>query len=419
MSGQPPGAVAVAAPEPLALVSEDTARTSNARAVWLLIAGQGSSTIGDGCYAVALPWYVLANDGGASALGAVLAAYGIARAAAMPIGGVLCDRFGARRVLLVVDVVRAALLGGFALIAAVGMPSLVLVAAVSALIGACQGAFVPGSFALMPSIAREEDLQRANAGLTGALQAGSLIGPVIGAALVAGVGPAWAFALDAVTFGISAGTLAVLRLDAAVRSENDGEAPTLRAIVAAHPVLPIMLVVVLAGNLASGGIFSVALPVLAHDQLGASGYGAVLAALAAGAVGGTALAAGIRARRPAVLATQVFLAQTVALAVLPYLGGIGGAVIAALAFGLANAVGELLIVTAIQRSFPSAALGRIMGLLMLASTGAFPVSVVLVTAVVGYAGAAAAFPLAGAFTAAALLFGLSRETFRQFAAVTA
>jgi hypothetical protein len=79
-------------------------------------------------------------------------------------------------------------------------------------------------------------------------------------------------------------------------------------------------------------------------------------------------------------------------------------------------VGELIIVTVLQRSFPPAFLGRIMGLVMLASAGAFPVSVALTTAVVHTAGAAAAFPLAGALTATAILFGLSRKAFRSFAA---
>jgi hypothetical protein len=45
----------------------------------LLTGGQAASTIGDACYAVALPWYVLAGHGGAAALGTTLAAYGVAR----------------------------------------------------------------------------------------------------------------------------------------------------------------------------------------------------------------------------------------------------------------------------------------------------------------------------------------------------
>ena len=403
------------------------AATGGGHGIGLLVGGQAASTIGDACYAVALPWYVLTGHGGAAALGTTLAAYGIARAAAMPAGGILCDRLGAHRVLLLVDVLRAALIGGLAVQVALRPPSFVLLVLFSALAGACQGTFVPGSYALMPAIAPAHRLQRANAALTGALQAGSLAGPLIGAALVTRAGPAAAFALDAATFAISALTLAPLRPAAGPaagspsqspsqsQSQEPHAAPRLRTVLAATPALPVMLVVVLAGNLASGGVFAVALPVLAHQRLGASGYGLVLAALAAGAVAGTTLGAWIRARRPAVTAGRLFLAQTAALVLLP-VAGLAGAAVAAVAFGLANAVGELIIVTALQRSFPTAFLGRIMGLVMLASAAAYPVSVALTTAVVHTAGAAAAFPLAGALTAATILYGLSRKAFRDFAA---
>jgi len=384
------------------------------RGIGLLVGGQAASAIGDACYAVALPWYVLTGHGGAAALGTTLAAYGAARAAAMPAGGVLCDRLGARRVLLAVDVLRAALIGGLAVQAALRPPSLVTLVLFSALAGACQGAFVPGSYALMPTVAPAHRLQRANAALTGALQAGTLAGPLIGAALVARAGPAAAFAVDAATFAISALTLALLRPATAPPREHR-TAPNLKAVFAATPALPVMLVVVLAGNLASGGVFAVALPVLAHQRFGTSGYGLLLAALAAGAIAGTALGAWLRSRRPAVTAGRLFLAQTAAMALFP-IAGLAGAALAAVAFGLANAAGELIIVTAFQQSFPQAALGRIMGLIMVASAGAFPISVALITALVHTAGAAAAFPLAGAVSATAVLFGLSRTAFRSFAA---
>jgi MFS family permease len=386
-------------------------------AVRLLVTGQAASTIGDACYAVALPWYVLSGHGGVSTLGAALTAFGVARAAAMPAGGALCDRLGARRVLLTVDVLRAILVAGLAGQAAAGQVSAAVLVLFSILIGACQGAFVPGSFALMPSITRADRLQQANAALTGALQAGSLAGPLLGAALIAAGGPATAFALDAATFALSAATLARLpRVDRAPHAQAAPARP-LRTMITETPALPIMLVVVLAGNLASSGLFAVALPVLAHGKFGSSGYGIVLAVLAGGAVCGTALGSIIRARRPAVVASFMFLSQCAALALVP-VGGLAGATTAAAAFGAANAIGELVMVTALQRSFPQAVLGRLMGLLMLASAGAFPLSVELTSTVVRYLGTGTAFPLGAAFAAAAILFGLSWRAFRQFGAVT-
>jgi MFS family permease len=60
----------------------------------LLAAGQFASTIGDSCYAVALPWLVLSDHGSAAQLGVVLACYGIPRAMLTLPGGSLADRVG-------------------------------------------------------------------------------------------------------------------------------------------------------------------------------------------------------------------------------------------------------------------------------------------------------------------------------------
>lgn len=49
------------------------AGTLGVRSFRLLAGGQFTSTIGDYCYAVALPWLVLSSRGGAILLGTVLA----------------------------------------------------------------------------------------------------------------------------------------------------------------------------------------------------------------------------------------------------------------------------------------------------------------------------------------------------------
>jgi MFS family permease len=80
----------------------------------LLTAGQFASTVGDYCYAVALPWLVLSGHGSAAALGVILACYGIPRAALTTLGGSLADRIGPRTVMLCSDGARCALTALFA-----------------------------------------------------------------------------------------------------------------------------------------------------------------------------------------------------------------------------------------------------------------------------------------------------------------
>ena len=88
------------------------------RSFRLLAGGQFTSTIGDYCYAVALPWLVLSSHGGVILLGTVLACYGVSRMVLIPVGGVLADRVGPRTVMLAADVARCVLVAAMAMLAA-------------------------------------------------------------------------------------------------------------------------------------------------------------------------------------------------------------------------------------------------------------------------------------------------------------
>jgi type IV secretory pathway TrbL component len=61
-------------------------------------------------------------------------------------------------------------------------------------------------------------------------------------------------------------------------------------------------------------------------------------------------------------------------------------------------------------------IGRLMGLLLLASFGIYPVSMLLGGVVIHSFGAATMFPLAAALLAAAVLAGLTQASWRAFGA---
>ena len=181
------------------------------RSFRLLCAGQFTSTIGDFCYAVALPWLVLSAHGGAILLGAVLACYGVPRTVLIPVGGVLADKVGPRTLMLAADAARCVLVAGLAVLAARHTASLAALGPIAALIGAGEGLFIPASFAIMPSLLDEERLAAGNALSTAAVQAGSLLGPALGGVLVAVTRASTAaFAVDAASFGVSALTLLLI-----------------------------------------------------------------------------------------------------------------------------------------------------------------------------------------------------------------
>ena len=189
------------------------------RSFRLLAGGQFASTIGDYCYAVALPWLVLSNHGSTVLLGIVLACYGVPRTVLIPVGGMLADKFGPRTLMLFADVLRCVLVGVLTFLAARHTASLVTLGPTAALIGGGEGLFLPASYTIMPSLLDDARLAAGNALSSTAVQVGSLIGPAIGGALVAITGASTAaFGIDAVSFAVSAVSLALIPRRAAAGS---------------------------------------------------------------------------------------------------------------------------------------------------------------------------------------------------------
>jgi MFS family permease len=408
-----------------------------ARSFRLLAGGQFASTIGDYCYAVALPWLVLSTHGSALLLGAVLACYGIPRTVLIPVGGALADKIGPRTVMLAADAGRCVLVAALAVLAARHTASLAALGPIAALIGAGEGLFLPASFAIMPSLLDEERLTAGNALSTAAVQAGSLIGPALGGVLVAVTHASTAaFAVDAASFAVSALTLALIprapasgsvaartvgaegTADAGGTTGAGAEDQGVLALLRRSRALQVILVVVVAANLAGGGIDGVALPSLAHARFGAAGYGALLASFAAGSLLGTLAATRTGGlRRPVIFASVVFLVDATALAVTPYLGGAAGAAAAMFTAGAANGLGNVTFLTVVQKRTPPALLGRLMGAIMLCAFGSYPLSVAIAGVLVRHIGPELFFPIAGGLVAAAILYGLTQREFREFGAV--
>jgi predicted MFS family arabinose efflux permease len=392
----------------------------------LLVAGQVTSNVGDACYAVALPWFVLSGHGGTVLLGTVLAAYGIPRTALILAGGWASDRFRPQTVMLVTDAVRVLAMAALAAAAAAGPPRAVLLIPLAVVLGAGEGLFLPASYSVVPSLLPARDLQAGNALASGGTQLASLVGPAVGGVLVALGSSSAAFGLDAVSFAVSAVTLLAMRpartaapADAPAGASRPGDetGPSLRTLLRTQRVLWIIIAVNIAANLGSAGLDGVALPGLAHGPLhaGARGYGAILAGFAAGALLGT-LAAGqvSQPRRPVVIASMAFIMEAAAAAATPYLGSVAAVVAVMAVLGLGNGFGNTYTITAFQRWAPPGTLGRLNGILLLTSFGLAPVSVLL-AAWFGQALGPAAFFLFFAVTlAVAVGGGLTQRVWRNF-----
>ena len=106
----------------------------------------------------------------------------------------------------------------------------------------------------------------------------------------------------------------------------------------------------------------------------------------------------------------------VAIAAVPWAGGLAGAAACIVVYGAGNGFGNTTYITLLQRWAPPRLLGRVMSLVMLASLGTFPVSVALTGAAVRSFGPAPFFPVAAAALAVAVGGSLAWPQLRSFGA---
>lgn len=399
----------------------------------LLFAGQTVSVFGDGFQLVALPWLVYQAGGDARQLGGVLAAYGACRLATTPAGGVLSDRIGAWRVMMLSDLGRMLLTGALAVVALTGLGGFWSVAALAAGIGLFAGLFMPASFAIIPTLLPPDQLQGGNALSSTANYAAGLAGPALAGLVVTVLEPGVALGVDAATFAVSAACL--LAIGARARAARGGAGPkdaagpggsgveqarptapqTFRYLLRTSRLLQAILVVTAAANLTLGGMNRVALATLAEEDLGAgaAGYGTLFAAFSAGCLAGGLAVAGLTGlRRRGTPSMLLGLLMGVAFALVP-VAGLTGALVALFVAGGAATASTVLAVTMVQQATPAHLLGRVMGAIMFAGLGLFPLSVAAAGLVAERVGPAVIFWAGGVALLAAFGYGLAQREIRE------
>ena len=356
----------------------------------LLWAGMCVSLLGDGVFIVALAWQVYQLSDAPTAMGAVGVAMTVPTIAFLLIGGALSDRLNRRHLMLAADIARMFAAAALAMLSLTGALELWHVAIVVAVYGTGQAFFAPAFDAIVPDLVPQRELAQANA-LDQLVRpiALRMLGPAIGGILVGAAGAGAAFALDSVSFAVSAVALLLMRPPAvtreAVRAGSVvGDLRDGWRFVRERRWLWVTFASAAVAYLLFMGPVEVLVPyVVKHDLGGAAsdlglifGAGGLASILAAAALGQLGL--------PRRSMTFMYLAWTVAtLAVAGY--GLGSAIwhlmLASAAFNALETVGTIIWVTAKQRHVPSGMLGRVSSLDWLISIGLLPLSFALTGAV--------------------------------------
>jgi MFS family permease len=205
-------------------------RITDFRRLWT---GMSISLLGDGIFLVAVAWLVYSLSNAPVALAVVGIAMSLPQALFVLLGGVVSDRVERRHVMIAADWLRFLAIGELGVLALMHALALWQVFALVAIYGTASAFFLPSFDAIVPDIVPPQLLAEANA-LDQFVRPAALrlAGPALGGFVVAGWGTGGALLIDAVTFAVSALSVAAMDplprkpvgagLDATLRELREG-----------------------------------------------------------------------------------------------------------------------------------------------------------------------------------------------------
>ena len=361
------------------------------------------SFIGDGVYIIAIAWQTYDLSNSPSALAAVGIAWSLPQVILLLITGVLSDRVDRRLLMIAGDVIRGVAIATIGIMSIGGTLTMTWLIGLVVVYGAGQALFGPAFSSIVPQVVPEDLLVEANSlGQFVRPVAWTLIGPLVGGALVASVGTGWAFIADASTFVVSAVMVGLMRTRPEERSDEERTSPWtdlkegLR-YVRSKTWLWVAMLTGTVSLLATWGPWEVLVPYVVRNDLGGSAadLGFVFGAGGVGSLT-VALVFGQRGRLPRRAVTALYLVWAVGKLMTAGFGLVSSVWQAmAVAFVSESCITALVVIwfTLLQRLVPGHLLGRVSSLDWLISIGGVPLSF----AVVG--------PLAAAFGVDATLIG--------------
>jgi MFS family permease len=343
----------------------------------LYLAGQSISQAGTWMQTVAMGWLVLKLTGSGGLLGLVTATQFVPTLLFGPYAGALSDRVSRWHILQVTQVLAgllAALLGVLVVTDTIRTGSLFLLAA---LIGTVNAFDVPVRSSFMYEMVGPDDI-------TGAVGVGSttnnvsrIVGPAVAGALIATLGLASCFFVNAASYVVCIATFTMMRRDEfepkPPAKEAKGQVREGLRIVWADPRLrtPILMTVVI-GTLAYEN--QISLPLLAKYTFGgdAGSYGLLSSAMGVGSVlGGLVVARSGRATHRRLGVAAVFLGA--AMLVASAMPTMGTAVLALVVVGGGSVAFITMTSATLQLSAPIDMRGRVLALYVTAIIGTTPV----------------------------------------------
>jgi Na+/melibiose symporter-like transporter len=381
------------------------------RLLWL---GQTISMVGDGIYIFAVAWFIYKDLQASPATFSLVGfAWSLPQVLLLIATGALSDRMDRRHLMIIGDLLRLVAITAIGTLIVLDALTAPLLVALVFPYGAGQAIFWPAFSAIIPSIVPEEHLVEANSiGSTVRPFAWLVVGPMVGAAVVATAGTGWAFIVDAGTFGISAVCIWLMRVRGDQRADAEESTHLLDDVKEgiAYVRQTRWLRWGLLGGMVSlfcvWGPWETLVPFVVTDQMSGTEFQLALVFGAGGA--GSVIASLVMAQRglPRKPLTVMYIGWAIGMGMTGFFGIVTNVPQAMVVSFIAESSIAVLIViwlTSMQRLVPSDLLGRVSSLDWMITILGAPVSFLVVGPLAAAFGADAVLIVAGVLGAGATI----------------
>lgn len=378
------------------------------------------SALGDSAWYIALTW-TLIQHASPGRTGLLLAVAGLPRLIMLLGGGVIADRYGAKRLMVLADLLRCLVMLLAAVLIALAGPSLSVLFVAALLLALFSAFFIPASGAVRPLLLEDRDLVRGNAVFSFGSSGGQALGSPIGAGLIALAGVPLVALVNAASFAVSAVAAWRVRYVRQPASQPVQRPPVLRSFgdgfryLRTQRRLALVVLVVGLTELSCAPPVNVGLVLLAPKlHQAAGGAGLLLTGYTVGAIGSLVLTMvwPPKRRSGASLVLGTLLAG-LTVASIGFLHSLPIALLMYLVLGISTGQLGVVLMSMLQRWCDRAVTGRVMAVVSIVSFGSVPVANLLTGWLVSSIGIGTTMLAFGLLSVAGSAVALAHPQLRQ------
>ncbi|HUX42135.1 MAG TPA: MFS transporter [Rectinemataceae bacterium] len=191
----------------------------------LLFSGKLVSQLGDQVYAFALSWFILARTHSGLQMALFLVVDSLVLALLSPLGGAIADRTSRKSILVAMDLARALIVIALAILYQFDVLQIWMLYVGAVALSTCAAVFGPASSAIIPNIVDDKGLPKALSLVQFSWSFTAIAGMLAGGIVFSWAGVSAIFLINALSFLVSAGLEARVRVAARLKSLDGSRLP--------------------------------------------------------------------------------------------------------------------------------------------------------------------------------------------------